>query len=52
MNNSLYPSDLTNDEWSILHSLLARQSKVGRRLTYDLRGIVSAIFYLFRTGAQ
>ena len=52
MNNSLYPSDLTNDEWSILHPLLARQSKVGRRLTYDLRGIVSAIFYLLRTGAQ
>jgi hypothetical protein len=44
MSNSLYPSDLNNDEWSILHSLLVRQSKVGRPSTYDLRDIVSAIF--------
>ena len=52
MSNSLYPSDLNNDEWSILHPLLVRQSKVGRPSTYDLRDIVSAIFYLLRTGAQ
>ena len=52
MSNSLYPSDLNNDEWSILHRLLVRQSKVGRPSTYDLRDIVSAIFYLLRTGAQ
>jgi len=52
MSNSLYPSDLNNDEWSILHPLLVRQSKVGRPSTYDLRDIVGAIFYLLRTGAQ
>ena len=52
MSNSLDPSDLNNDEWSILHRLLVRQSKVGRPSTYDLRDIVSAIFYLLRTGAQ
>jgi putative transposase len=52
MNASLYPSDLSDDEWSILRPLLARQSNVGRRLTHDLRDTVNAIFYLLRTGAQ
>jgi putative transposase len=52
MSTSPYPSDLSDDEWSILHPLLARQSKVGRRLTYELRDIVGAMFYLLRTGAQ
>ena len=52
MNTHPYPSDLSDEEWSILKPLLARKSKVGRSQTYELRDIVNAVFYLVRTGAQ
>lgn len=51
MSKSLYPSDLSDEEWSILEPLLARKSKVGHPPDYELRDVVNAIRYLVRTGA-
>src|ERR1700730_16247838 len=45
-----YPSDLTDEEWSSIESLLPRPAKRGRRRTTDLREVVNAIRYLVRSG--
>jgi putative transposase len=47
-----YPSDLSDEEWSILQSLLEEFDPytIGRRRKSDLREILNAIFYLNKTG--
>jgi len=49
-----YPSDLTDDQWSLLAPLLPpeRTDGLGRPREADLREIVNAILYLNRTGCQ
>ena len=47
-----YPTDLTDDEWNILHPLLPVKTGKGRNQEVDLREIVNAIFYWLRTGCQ
>jgi putative transposase len=47
-----YPTDLTDDEWNILHPLLPVKTGKGRNQAVDLREIVNAIFYWLRTGCQ
>ena len=48
-----YPSDLTDDQWQRIRTLLPkRQTKVGAPTTVDRRDILDAIFYLSRTGCQ
>ena len=49
-----YPSDLTDDQWSILEPLLSppRTDGLGRPREVDLREVVNAILYLNRTGCQ
>jgi putative transposase len=49
MDACLYASDLIDEEWTLLESLLHRTHPAGRRQTYPLRRIVDAIFYLLRT---
>src|SRR5258708_24785460 len=44
-----YPSDLTDEEWSSIESLLPRPAKRGRRRTTDLREVVNAIRYMVRS---
>ena len=45
-----YPTDLTDEEWSQIESLLPKPAKTGRRRTVDLREVVNAIRYLARSG--
>lgn len=49
-----YPSDLTNDQWTILEPLFPppRTDGLGRPPEVDLREVVNAILYLNRTGCQ
>ena len=49
-----YPSDLTDDQWNILSSLLPaeRTDGLGRPREADLREVVNAILYLNHTGCQ
>ena len=45
-----YPTDLTDEEWSRIESLLPRPPKRGRRRSVDLREILNAIRYMVRSG--
>lgn len=45
-----FPSDLTDQEWSLLAPLLPTAKPGGRPRSVDLRRIVNGIFYLVRSG--
>jgi transposase len=46
-----YPSDVTDDQWRVLQRLLAEPGPTtGRPRTTDLREILSALCYRWRTG--
>ena len=45
-----YPSDLRDEEWTILDPLIPRARKAGRPEKYSKRAILNAIFYLVRSG--
>jgi putative transposase len=49
-----YPSDLTDEQWHILRSLLPKRKigKAGRPRSVDMRNLLDAIFYILRTGCQ
>ena len=50
-----YPSDLTDEQWAILGSLIppAKQSnRGGRPRTVDMREVLNTLFYLNRSGCQ
>ena len=50
-----YPSDLTDEQWATLGSLIppAKQSKRGGRpRTVDMREVLKTLFYLNRSGCQ
>ena len=46
-----YPTDLTDNEWSLIEPLLPRQ-KTGRPRKYGQREMLNAITYLARTGCS
>jgi putative transposase len=46
-----YPSDLTDDQWTILEPLIP-VNQVGRPRQVDMREVLNAIFYLNRSGCQ
>ena len=50
MSHPLYPSDMTDQEWSQLALLLPPARPGGRPRSVDLRLILNGIFYLVRTG--
>jgi putative transposase len=50
MRSPPYPSDLTDEQWSLLQPLLPRAAKNCRPRKTDLREVVNAIFYLNRAG--
>lgn len=50
MSSVLYPSDLSDAEWSLLLPLLPPAKSGGRPRSVDLRQILNGIFYLLRTG--
>ncbi len=47
-----YPSDLTNEEWSIIGSLIPAAKKGGNKRTVDEREVVNGVMYILSTGCQ
>jgi transposase len=49
-----YPSDLSNEQWSLLEPLLSPTSedRLGRPREVDLREVINSILYLNRSGCQ
>lgn len=48
-----YPTDLTDDQWRLIQSLVeTKTGGPGRPRTVDLRQVVNALRYLSRTGCQ
>jgi putative transposase len=50
MSPVVYPSDLSDAEWSILEPLLPLAKPGGRPRAVNLRRVVNGIFYLLRSG--
>jgi putative transposase len=48
-----YPSDLTDEQWSLVESLLPPETEgLGRPREVDFREVINAILYLNRSGCQ
>lgn len=45
-----YSTDLSDGEWHIIEPLLPGPKRLGRKIEYDRREILNAIFYLNRNG--
>src|SRR5713226_2244310 len=52
MERNPYPSDVTDEQWTILKRLLPPARPGGRPRSVDLRQVVNAIFYLTRSGCS
>ncbi len=50
MNRKAYPTDLTDEQWTLLAPLLPPAKSGGRPRSVDLREITNAMLYLLRTG--
>ena len=47
-----YGSDLSDEEWQILASLLPPPAKTGRRRVWPMREMLNAIFYVLRSAVR
>ena len=47
-----YPSDLTDEEWSLVEPLIPAAKRGGNKRTADVRAIVDGIMYILSTGCQ
>jgi transposase len=47
-----YPSDLTDEEWSLVGPLIPPAKRGGNRRTVDVREVVNGIMYIISTGCQ
>ena len=47
-----YPSDLTNDEWSHIETLISPAKRGGNRRHVDVREVMNGIMYVLSTGCQ
>jgi putative transposase len=52
MNTKRYPSDTTDDQWTIIEAEIPIQTGRGRPRIVNLRRVVDAIFYISRSGCQ
>jgi putative transposase len=50
--DTVYPTDLTDEQWAVVQPLLPRARHGGRPRTTDLRRVLNTIFYLNKTGCQ
>ncbi len=50
MDRKRYPSDLTDEQWTLLEPLIPPAKPGGRPRSVDLREIANAMLYLLRTG--
>ena len=47
-----YPSDLTDDEWSVLEPPIPPAKRGGRKRTVEMREVVNGAMYVLSTGCQ
>ena len=47
-----YPSDLMDEEWSLVEPLIPRAKRGGNKRTVDVREVVNGIMYILSTGCQ
>jgi transposase len=47
-----YPSDLTDDEWSLIAPLIPPAKHGGRKREVDVREVVNGVMYILGTGCQ
>lgn len=47
-----YPSDLTDDEWSLVGPLIPPAKRGGNKRTVDVREVVNGLMYILSTGCQ
>jgi len=52
MNRKPYPTDLTEEQWELLASILPPPELRGRKRRVDLREVFNAVTYVSRTGCQ
>lgn len=52
MERKSYPSDVTDEQWKLVESLLPDAKPGGRPRKTNLREVLNAIFYLNRSGCQ
>lgn len=50
MNRKPYPTDLSDEQWQLLVSMLPPPNQRGRKRTVDLREVINALLYLLRAG--
>lgn len=50
MDRKPYPSDLTDEEWTLLEPLIPPAKPGGRPRRWEMREILNAIFYVLRSG--
>src|SRR5271170_7146047 len=47
-----YPSDLTDEEWSIIGPLIPPAKKGGNKRTVEVRAVVNGVMFILSTGCQ
>src|SRR5919107_1500605 len=47
-----YPSDLTDEEWSLIAPQIPPAKRGGNKRTVNVREVVNAVMYLLSTGCQ
>ena len=47
-----YPSDLTDEEWTLVEPLIAPAKRGGNKRTVDVREVVNGLMYVLSTGCQ
>ena len=47
-----YPSDLTDEEWSLVEAEIPVAKRGGNRRTVDVREVVNGLMYVLSTGCQ
>jgi putative transposase len=47
-----YPSDLTDEEWSLIAPLIPPAKRGGRKRKVDIREVVNGVMYILSTGCQ
>jgi putative transposase len=52
MARTPYPSDLTDEQWSLIQRAIPPAEPGGRRRTVDMRQVMNGILYLNRTGCS
>lgn len=52
MKRKTYPTDLSDEQWKLLETMLPPPEQFGRKRSVDLREVFNALCYLARSGCQ